>query len=115
MFALRGFMARHSIATIVVVLSVAAAVLSLPTIGMFYGLHEWTAAHTGDYYHASCSCRMGPSAESGAVVDARGRVHGYDGLRVCDASVFPDLPRANTYLPTLMVAEHISRFVRSAS
>src|SRR5687768_17900032 len=40
MFALRGFMARNSIATIVVVLSVAAALLSLPVIGMYYGLHE---------------------------------------------------------------------------
>jgi len=47
MFALRGFMARHSIAAIVVVLSVAAAVLALPTIGMYYGLHEWTARHSG--------------------------------------------------------------------
>jgi MFS family permease len=47
MFALRGFMARNSIATIVVVLSVAAALLLLPVIGMYYGLHEWTAARTG--------------------------------------------------------------------
>jgi hypothetical protein len=47
MFALRRFMAEHPISTIVVVLSVAAAVLSLPTIGMFYGLHDWTAARTG--------------------------------------------------------------------
>jgi hypothetical protein len=47
MFALRRFMAEHSIATIVVVLSVAGAVLTLPTVGMYYGLHEWTAARTG--------------------------------------------------------------------
>jgi hypothetical protein len=47
MFALRRFMAEHSIATIVVVLSIVGAVLTLPTIGMFYGLHEWTAARTG--------------------------------------------------------------------
>jgi hypothetical protein len=47
MFALRRFMAEHSIATIVVVLSIAAAALSVPIIGMYYGLHEWTAAHTG--------------------------------------------------------------------
>jgi hypothetical protein len=47
MFALRRFMAEHSIATIVVVLSVAATALSLPSIGMFYGLHEWAAARTG--------------------------------------------------------------------
>jgi hypothetical protein len=47
MFALRGFMAKNSIATIVVVLSVAAALLLLPVIGMYYGLHQWTAARTG--------------------------------------------------------------------
>jgi hypothetical protein len=52
MFALRRFMAEHSIAVIVIVLSVAAALLSLPTIGMFYGLHEWTAARTGGWVDA---------------------------------------------------------------
>jgi choline dehydrogenase-like flavoprotein len=35
-------------------------------------------------------------------------VHGIDGLRVCDASVMPDTPRANTNFPTMMIAE---RFV----
>jgi hypothetical protein len=52
MFALRGFMARNSIATIVVMLSVAAALLLLPVIGMYYGLHEWTAARTGGVVNA---------------------------------------------------------------
>ena len=64
MFALRGFMARHSIATIVVVLSVAAAVLSLPTIGMFYGLHEWTAAHTGGVVDARVIMLFNTALES---------------------------------------------------
>lgn len=47
MFALRGYMARNSIAGIIVMLSVAGTLISLPNIGMFYGLHEWTARHTG--------------------------------------------------------------------
>src|SRR5205085_4160153 len=47
MFALRRFMAQKSIAAIVVFLSVAGAALAAPSIGMFYGLHHWTAAHTG--------------------------------------------------------------------
>ena len=64
MFALRGFMARHSIATIVVVLSVAAAVLSLPTIGMFYGLHHWTAAHTGGVVDARTIALVNTALES---------------------------------------------------
>jgi hypothetical protein len=47
MFALRGYMARNSIAAIIVVLTLAGTVLSLPIVGMYYGLHEWTARHTG--------------------------------------------------------------------
>jgi BT1 family len=47
MFVFRRFMADHSIAYIVGALTVAGTVLALPIVGMFYGLHEWTAAHTG--------------------------------------------------------------------
>ncbi|MDO9175412.1 MAG: GMC oxidoreductase, partial [Actinomycetota bacterium] len=43
-----------------------------------------------------------------AVVDPRGRVIGYEGLLVCDASVMPALPRANTHLPTVMIAERMA-------
>jgi choline dehydrogenase-like flavoprotein len=41
----------------------------------------------------------------GTVVDRDGAVHGYERLRVCDASVFPTIPDANTHLPTTMLAE----------
>ncbi|HWV88970.1 MAG TPA: hypothetical protein VNZ59_02705 [Burkholderiales bacterium] len=64
MFALRGFMARNSIATIVVVLSVAAALLSLPVIGMYYGLHEWTAARTGGVVDARVITLFNTALES---------------------------------------------------
>jgi hypothetical protein len=47
MFIFRRFMADHSIAYIVVFLTVAGTALSLPILGMYYGLHEWTAALTG--------------------------------------------------------------------
>jgi hypothetical protein len=47
MFVFRRFIADHSIAYIVVFLTVIGTVLSLPNIGMYYGLHQWTAAHTG--------------------------------------------------------------------
>jgi hypothetical protein len=43
----RSFMANNSIAKIVVVLSVAGAVLFLPSVGMYYGLHQWTSSVTG--------------------------------------------------------------------
>ncbi len=62
----------------------------------------------GDYVHAIGTCRMGAADDVNAVVDAACRVIGYDGLMVCDASVMPDLPRANTHLPTVMIAERIA-------
>jgi uncharacterized membrane protein len=43
----RSFMANNSIAKIVVVLSIAGAVLFLPSVGMYYGLHQWTSSVTG--------------------------------------------------------------------
>jgi hypothetical protein len=47
MFIFRRFMAERSIAYIIGMLTIVGTLLSLPTIGMFYGLHVWTAAHTG--------------------------------------------------------------------
>ena len=47
MFVLRPMMAKRSIAYIIVLLTIAAAVLSLPNIGLYYGIQQWTAAHTG--------------------------------------------------------------------
>lgn len=75
---------------------------------------EWLRGRTGDYVHASSSCRMGPIDDPGAVVDTEGRVHEHTGLRVGDASVFPDLPAANLHLPTVMVAERIARAMTGA-
>ena len=47
---------------------------------------------------------MGPDPAA-SVVDARLRVHGVGGLRVCDASIFPTITSGNTNAPTVMVAE----------
>ena len=55
-------------------------------------------------YHPTSTCLMGPDPAS-AVVDARLRVHGVQGLRVIDASVFPTITSGNTNAPTVMVAE----------
>jgi 5-(hydroxymethyl)furfural/furfural oxidase len=59
-------------------------------------------------WHASCTCRMGASTDKMAVTDPAGRVHGVDGLRVCDASIFPVVPCANTNFPTIMAAEKVA-------
>ena len=47
MFLFRRFMAEHSIAYVVGFLTLAGALLFLPSVAMYYGFHEWTAAHTG--------------------------------------------------------------------
>lgn len=59
----------------------------------------WVRERCGDYVHATGTCAMG------TVVDDAFAVHGYEQLYVCDASVFPSIPDANTHLPTTMVAE----------
>jgi choline dehydrogenase len=55
-------------------------------------------------YHPSSTCMMGPDAVT-SVVDARLRVHGIEGLRVIDASIFPTITSGNINAPTVMVAE----------
>lgn len=57
----------------------------------------------GSVYHASCTCRMGSSARD-SVLDARLRVHGVAGLRVIDASSFPNVTSGNTNAPVMMLA-----------
>jgi 5-(hydroxymethyl)furfural/furfural oxidase len=59
-------------------------------------------------WHASCTCRMGPRDDPMAVTDPAGRVRGVGGLRVCDASIFPVVPCANTNFPTIMTAEKVA-------
>jgi choline dehydrogenase len=55
-------------------------------------------------YHPTSTCMMGVDAAT-SVVDTRLRVHGVQGLRVVDASVFPTITSGNINAPTVMVAE----------
>jgi choline dehydrogenase/5-(hydroxymethyl)furfural/furfural oxidase len=68
---------------------------------------EGLRAGLADYVHAVGTCRMGRPDDDEAVVDPHGKVIGYEGLYVCDASVIPSPPRANTHLPTVMLAERM--------
>ena len=64
LFAFRRFMAERSIYYVVGFLTVIGAVLSLPQIGMFYGVHEWTAAHTGGVVDARFIALIDTALES---------------------------------------------------
>ena len=72
-------------------------------------IERWVRGAVGDYVHASSTCAMG------TVVDDDGRLVGYDGVFVCDASVFPSIPDVNTHLPTTMLAERLSARWRAVS
>ena len=61
-------------------------------------------------FHPSSTCRMGPDPKSN-VVDSNLRVHGIDGLRVADASIFPKLICGNINAATIMVGEKASDLV----
>ncbi len=62
-------------------------------------------------YHPAGSCRMGSDAE--AVVDASLRVRGVAGLRVVDASIMPQIPRAHTNATTLLIAERAAELFKN--
>ena len=65
---------------------------------------KWVASDAETALHPSCTCRMGTDSQS--VVDPLTmKVHGVDGLRVVDASVFPYVTNGNIYAPVMMTAE----------
>ena len=63
-------------------------------------------------YHHSGTCKMGSANDPSSVVDPQLRVKGIKGLRVVDASVFPNVTAGNTNAPVIMVAEKISDMIR---
>ncbi|HEX2216157.1 MAG TPA: GMC family oxidoreductase, partial [Xanthobacteraceae bacterium] len=66
-------------------------------------------------FHVAGTCAMGADGDPAAVTDPCCRVRGVQNLRVIDASIMPIVPRANTNIPTIMLAERAVDLVRASS
>ncbi len=98
-------------------------IINQPALDEYRGeeIQPGTAVHTDEEidsfvrrsvesaYHPSCSCKMGEDAM--AVVDSQTRVHGLQGLRVVDSSIFPTIPNGNLNSPTIMLAERAADII----
>ena len=78
-------------------------------------LDRWLLRHVRTQHHSSGTCKMGPATDPMAVVDQYCRVHGLEGLRVVDASIMPDVIRANTNATTIMIAERAADLIKGPS
>ena len=70
---------------------------------------DWARNNTASIYHPTGTCKMGDGKD--AVVDARLRVHGIDGLRVADCSIMPEIVSGNTNAPAIMIGEKASDLI----
>jgi 5-(hydroxymethyl)furfural/furfural oxidase len=77
-------------------------------------LAEHVRQNVAGTFHVCGTCRMGRADDRDAVTDAQGRVRGLFGLRVVDASIMPTIPRGNTNIPTIMLAEKIAADICAA-
>jgi choline dehydrogenase len=71
-------------------------------------LDRWLLENVLTQHHSSGTCKMGTESDPMAVVDNHCRVHGVENLLVVDASIMPDVVRANTNATTIMIAEKIA-------
>jgi choline dehydrogenase len=76
-------------------------------------LRQFLRERVSHLVHPIGTCKMGPVSDPMAVVDAKGRVHGLQGLRVADAAIMPNIPRANTNLSAIMIGERVADFMRA--
>ena len=75
-------------------------------------LDNWILRNVTTQQHIAGTCKMGGASDPLAVVDQYCRVHGLQGLRVVDASVMPDVIRANTNATTIMIAERVADWIK---
>jgi len=75
-------------------------------------LDAWMLRVTVNTTHISGTCKMGPASDDKAVVDQYCRVHGLENIRVADASVMPNVVRANTNSTTIMIGERVADWIK---
>jgi len=92
--------------------AITAGAQPIDTLSTEEATDAWLHANVTDYLHAVGTCRMGDPGDPDAVVDTDCRVIGFDNLYVVDASVIPDIPRANTHLTTVAIAERMAHKLR---
>ena len=85
-----------------------------PEVASDAAMLEFARTDASTVFHQCGTCRMSRAREN-AVVDHRLRVHGIEGLRVADASIFPGIPSGNTNAPAIMVGEKASDIIREDS
>jgi choline dehydrogenase-like flavoprotein len=78
-------------------------------------LSELARATSHTVYHVSCTARMGPATDPGAVLDPELRVRGVQRLRVADASAFPSLTTVNPVVAVVMLAERAADIIRQTA
>ncbi|HTO34562.1 MAG TPA: GMC family oxidoreductase N-terminal domain-containing protein [Pararhizobium sp.] len=76
-------------------------------------LEAYISEVVGGVWHPVGTCRMGANGDRMAVTNSSGKVRDMEGLYVCDASLMPSIPCANTNLPTIMIAEKIADTLKS--
>ena len=83
-----------------------------PTADNDADLTKWLRATAMTTFHPVGTAKMG--TDPMAVVDARLRVHGVEGLRVADASIMPIISSGNTNAPAIMIGEKCAEFILNA-
>lgn len=74
-------------------------------------IDRWMKSTATTSHHSCGTCKMGPASDSMAVVDQYCRVYGIDGLRVVDASIMPNVIRANTNATSVMIGERVAEWI----
>jgi choline dehydrogenase len=114
-----GDEAGHDLAVMLDGVALANELLDQPALGKLLGesltdtsTEAGIRAHVEHYYHPVGTCAMGLTDEH--VCDARGQVRGLRRVSIADASLMPQIPRANTNLPSVMIGERIAAFLIDA-